>query len=48
IIIGKKSLEKGIVEFKLRNSAQSEEIKIENITEFIKNKKAELFNEINK
>ena len=48
IIIGKKSLEKGIVEFKLRNSAQSEEIKIENITEFIKNKKEELFYEINR
>ena len=48
IIIGKKSLEKGIVEFKLRNSAQTEEIKIENIAEYVKNKKVELFNEIKK
>ena len=44
IIIGKKSLEKGIVEFKLRNSAQSEEIKIDDIVEYVKNKKEELFN----
>ena len=48
IIIGKKSLEKGIVEFKLRNSIQSEEIKIDDIVEYVKNKKEELFNEINK
>ena len=48
IIIGKKSLEKGIVEFKLRNSTQSEEIKIDDIVEYVKNKKEELFYEINR
>ena len=46
IIVGKKSLEKGIVEFKLRNSNKIEEIKIDDIVEYIKNKKEELFNEI--
>ena len=46
IIVGKKSLEKGMVEFKLRNSNKIEEIKIENIAEYVKNKKEELFNEI--
>ena len=48
IIIGKKSLEKEIVEFKLRNSAQSEDIKIDDIVEYVKNKKEELFYEINR
>lgn len=47
IIVGKKSLERGIVEFKLRKSAQSEEIKIENIIDYVKNKKEELFEEVN-
>lgn len=47
IIIGKKSLEMGTVEFKLRNSLQIEEVKIKNIVKFIKNKKAQLLKEIN-
>lgn len=46
IIVGKKALEKGIAEFKLRKSKESEEIKIEDIAEYVKNKKIELLNEI--
>lgn len=46
IIVGKKALEKGIAEFKLRKSKESEEIKIEDIAEYVKNKKKELLNEI--
>lgn len=46
IIVGKKALEKGIAEFKLRKSKESEEIKIEDIPEYVKNKKKELLNEI--
>lgn len=46
IIVGKKALEKGIAEFKLRKSKESEEIKIEDIPEYVKNKKIELLNEI--
>ena len=47
IIIGKKSLQKGIVEFKLRKSQESVEVKVEEIIEYVKNQKQELFNEIN-
>lgn len=46
IIVGKKALEKGMAEFKLRKSKESEEIKIEDIPEYVKNKKIELLNEI--
>lgn len=46
IIVGKKALEKGIAEFKLRKSKESEEIKIEDIPEYVKNKKKKLLNEI--
>ena len=46
IIIGKKSLQKGIVEFKLRKSQESVEVKVEEIIEYVKNQKQELFNEI--
>ncbi|WP_295161125.1 proline--tRNA ligase [uncultured Brachyspira sp.] len=47
IIVGRKSLQKGVVEFKLRSSAESIEIKYDEIVEYVKNKKQELFNEIN-
>ena len=43
-----RKIEKGIVDFKLRNSTQSEEIKVDNIVEYVKNKKEELFYEINR
>ena len=47
IIVGKKSLQRGVVEFKLRKSPESVEVKIEDIAEYVKTKKEELFNEIN-
>ena len=47
IMVGKKSLQRGVVEFKLRSSSESIEIKVEEIIEYVKNKKQELFNEIN-
>lgn len=47
IIVGKKSLQKGVVEFKLRKSQESVEVKVEDIIEYVKTKKQELFNEIN-
>ncbi|MEI0747832.1 proline--tRNA ligase [Brachyspira pulli] len=47
IMVGKKSLQRGVVEFKLRSSSESIEIKVEEIVEYVKNKKQELFNEIN-
>ncbi|WP_300367571.1 proline--tRNA ligase [Brachyspira sp.] len=47
IIVGKKSLQKNVVEFKLRSSSESVEVKIEDIIEYVKNKKKELFDEIN-
>uniref|UniRef100_UPI003F4B0D5C proline--tRNA ligase n=1 Tax=Brachyspira catarrhinii TaxID=2528966 RepID=UPI003F4B0D5C len=47
IIVGKKSLQRGVVEFKLRKSQESIEVKVEDIIEYVKTKKQELFNEIN-
>ncbi|MEI0539130.1 proline--tRNA ligase [Brachyspira pulli] len=47
IMVGKKSLQRGVVEFKLRSSSESIEIKVEEIVEYVKTKKQELFNEIN-
>ncbi len=47
IIVGKKSLQRGVIEFKLRKSQESIEVKIEEIIEYVKTKKQELFNEIN-
>ena len=47
IIVGKKSLQRGVVEFKLRKSQESIEVKVEEIIEYVKTKKQELFNEIN-
>ncbi|TVL69211.1 proline--tRNA ligase [Brachyspira hyodysenteriae] len=47
IIVGKKSLQKGVVEFKLRKSQESVEVKVEDIIEYVKAKKQELFSEIN-
>ena len=47
IMVGKKSLQKGVVEFKLRSSSESVEVKAEDIVEYVKAKKEELFNEIN-
>ncbi|MEI0702422.1 proline--tRNA ligase [Brachyspira intermedia] len=47
IIVGKKSLQRGVVEFKLRKSQESVEVKVEEIIEYVKIKKQELFNEIN-
>ncbi|CRF33055.1 Proline--tRNA ligase [Brachyspira suanatina] len=47
IIVGKKSLQRGVVEFKLRKSQESVEVKLEEIIEYVKTKKQELFNEIN-
>lgn len=47
IIVGKKSLQKGVVEFKLRKAQESIEVKVEEIIEYVKIKKQELFNEIN-
>ncbi|MEI0799001.1 proline--tRNA ligase [Brachyspira intermedia] len=47
IIVGKKSLQRGVVEFKLRKSQESVEVKVEEIIEYVKTKKQELFNEIN-
>ena len=47
IIVGKKSLQRGVVEFKLRKSQESIEVKIEEIIEYVKTKKQELFDEIN-
>lgn len=47
IIIGKKSLERGVVEFKLRRDSESVEVKLEDIVEYVKAKKKELFDEIN-
>ena len=47
IMVGKKSLQRGVVEFKLRSSSESVEVKIEDIAEYVKTKKEELFNEIN-
>ena len=42
IIVGKKSLQRGVVEFKLRSSSESVEVKIEDIIEYVKAKKKEL------
>ena len=47
IIVGKKSLERGVVEFKLRKDLESVEVKLEDIVEYVKAKKKELFDEIN-
>ncbi|OEJ15984.1 proline--tRNA ligase [Brachyspira hampsonii] len=47
IIVGKKSLQRGVVEFKLRSSSESVEVKAGEIVEYVKTKKQELFNEIN-
>ena len=47
IIVGKKSLERGVVEFKLRRDAEGVEVKIKDIVEYVKAKKKELFDEIN-
>ncbi|PTY40485.1 proline--tRNA ligase [Brachyspira hampsonii] len=47
IIVGKKSLQRGVVEFKLRKSQESIEVKVDEIIEYVKTKKQELFNEIN-
>ena len=47
IIVGKKSLERGVVEFKLRRDLESVEVKLEDIVEYVKAKKKELFDEIN-
>ena len=47
IIVGKKSLERGVVEFKLRRDSESVEVKLEDIVEYVKAKKKELFDEIN-
>ncbi|WP_026364441.1 proline--tRNA ligase [Brachyspira innocens] len=47
IIVGKKSLQRGVVEFKLRSSSESVEVKTDEIVEYVKRKKEELFNEIN-
>ncbi|WP_041177330.1 proline--tRNA ligase [Brachyspira intermedia] len=47
IIVGKKALQRGVVEFKLRKSQESVEVKVEEIIEYVKTKKQELFNEIN-
>ncbi|MDO7021290.1 proline--tRNA ligase [Brachyspira innocens] len=47
IIVGKKSLQRGVVEFKLRSSSESVEVKADEIVEYVKRKKEELFNEIN-
>lgn len=46
ILVGKRSIEKGIVEFKLRSSKEVEEIKVENIAEYVRRKKEELFNSL--
>ena len=47
IMVGKKSLQRGVVEFKLRNSSESIEVKVEEIADYVKNKKQELFASIN-
>ena len=47
IIVGKKSLERGVVEFKLRRYSEVIEVKFEDIVEYVKAKKKELFDEIN-
>ncbi|PCG19261.1 proline--tRNA ligase [Brachyspira sp. G79] len=47
IMVGKKSLQRGVVEFKLRSSSESIEVKADEIVEYVKAKKEELFNEIN-
>ncbi|WP_157153352.1 proline--tRNA ligase [Brachyspira murdochii] len=47
IMVGKKSLQRGVVEFKLRSSSESIEVKVDEIVEYVKTKKEELFNEIN-
>ena len=47
IMVGKKSLQRGVVEFKLRSSSESVEVKADEIVEYVKRKKEELFNEIN-
>ena len=47
IIVGKKSFERGVVEFKLRRDLESVEVKFEDIVEYVKAKKKELFDEIN-
>ena len=47
IIVGKKSFERGVVEFKLRRDLESVEVKLEDIVEYVKAKKKELFDEIN-
>lgn len=47
ILVGKRSLEKGVVEFKLRNSDKVEEIKVSDIIEYVRNKKEELFKKLN-
>ena len=47
IMVGKKSLQRGVVEFKLRNSSETTEVKVEEIADYVKNKKQELFASIN-
>lgn len=47
IMVGNKSLQRGVVEFKLRSSSESVEVKADEIVEYVKRKKEELFNEIN-
>ena len=47
IMVGKKSLQRGVVEFKLRNSSDTIEVKADEIIEYVKTKKQELFDEIN-
>ena len=47
IIVGKKSLERGVVEFKLRRDAEGVDVKLKDIVEYVKAKKKELFDEIN-
>ncbi|MDO6994968.1 proline--tRNA ligase, partial [Brachyspira innocens] len=39
IIVGKKSLQRGVVEFKLRSSSESVEVKADEIVEYVKRKK---------
>ena len=46
IIVGKKSLQRGVVEFKLRNSSESVEVKAEEIIEYVKTKKDELLSKL--
>ena len=47
IIVGKKSLQEGLVEFKFRNSLESIKVKVDEIVEYTIKQKEKLFNQIN-